>query len=426
MSIIEKFNIHLSEPWNIVRKVEQNYKRYCDEFGVTDPVVIVNNSGGKDSGVTDLLANHILGGNYRSVAADTGNESPITIEHLHNLHISRRGGPVVELVNMQYDQALFDTRAATVEKDWAKKQRVMAGAYRGILMPNLTDPETKFAEAWRRASKRLNWGDYPAPIDAFRDAFKRSGNSFLDMALLHGGFPLGRQRFCTEELKMQLVLDKVLTPLIDAGHDVVQWSGVRADESEKRSTYPQFEVDKRCESGQLFNFLPIHDLNVVDVFSLYSYFGVNPNPLYRQGMERVGCMPCILVTKGELKEIASRFPDEIDRIEQWERQVAKVSRWMHWMIVGHIDRRQFKYTQTVNGKRVTKTRKFGTSIMTPKDATLSVEAYKATSMVGPRGNVVGGSIRDSVAWANGIIPDGDYDRANTGDNAQCSTKYGLC
>jgi Lon protease-like protein len=34
-------------------------------------------------------------------------------------------------------------------------------------------------------------------------------------------------------------------------------------------------------------------------------------------MGRVGCMPCINCRKDELREIALRFPETIERIERW-------------------------------------------------------------------------------------------------------------
>lgn len=422
--------VHVSSPSQLIKDAKSNWARYCCEFDLDDPEVIVNNSGGKDSGATNLLALEITQGNYRSVAADTGNEHHLTIEHLQTLH-QQTGGKPVEIVSAKYPQAMFDKRKAKVEKQWVKKQKVMAGEYRGLIMPSLTRADTKFAEAWRVASRSLGWGEYETPIEAFRDSFVRSGNPFLDMSLLHGGFPLGRQRFCTDELKMQLVLDKVLTPRIEAGKEVVQWSGVRADESDKRAGYPMFEEDKRCETGQLYNFLPIHQWSAADVFSVYKYFGVKPNPLYKHGMARVGCMPCILVNKEELAEIAARFPEELERVGRWEKQVAKVSRWIHWMIVSHIDRRQFKKSIKVEieGKLRTRSKfiKMGKSLMFNPQHVLGIEAYKGTSMLGPRGGVIGGTVNDAIDWSKTGKGGKVYDLVTAAINAEaCSSRYGLC
>ena len=66
--------IHISDIAAKVAEVLKAYRGYCAEFGIDDGhQVIINNSGGKDSGATELLARAIFGDNYRSVAADTGN-----------------------------------------------------------------------------------------------------------------------------------------------------------------------------------------------------------------------------------------------------------------------------------------------------------------------------------------------------------------
>ncbi|WP_240035976.1 phosphoadenosine phosphosulfate reductase family protein [Aeromonas dhakensis] len=412
--------LHISDIAAKIAEVLKAYRGYCAEFGIDDGhQVIVNNSGGKDSGATELLARAIFGDNYRSVAADTGNEHPITLQHLKTLHLQRGGDPV-EIVSADYPQELFDKRRKKIAKAWQRKQKVMAGAYRDIVMPSLARADTAFAELWRNRAKALGWGEFDTPLDAALSALQRSGNPFLDMALLHGSFPLGRQRFCTDELKMQVVFDKVLTPLLDAGRDVVQWSGVRADESEKRATYDRFSEDKRDSSGHLFNFMPIHQWTAADVFALYRYFGVKPNPLYSQGMGRVGCMPCILVAKNELAEVAARWPEEIERVAKWEQLVAMTSRWMHWMMVGHIDRRQFK--------SLGDNAKLGINARLPhRSFVVDVEAYKGTCMLGPRGNVIGGSIYDAVEWSRTGRGGKTYDLVTKAIDVEvCSSKYGLC
>ena len=454
--------LNISNCGQLIKKVKKEYTEQLSRRGLTDCKVIVNNSGGKDSGATDLLAMEILEGDYQSVAADTGNEHPATIQHLKELHLQRPGNPV-QIVSAEYPQELFEKRKVKVLDGWKKKQKVMAGSYRGILMPSLTRTDTKFSEVWRGAAKGLGWGEYEAPIDAFNDAFVRSGNPFLDMCLLHGGFPLGRQRFCTDELKMQVVFDKVLSPLIEQGENIIQWSGVRADESEKRSTYKTFEDDLRDQTGSLFNFLPIHSWTAQDVFSLYKYFGVKPNPLYKEGMGRVGCMPCVLVNKEELAEIAARFPEELERVADWELKVAKVSRWVHWMIAGHINRRQFASLQSKRDKVFYKdnqnkarlllnirnnpkhfdfvskdisrlfkkqqvaTFRFGKQVNYPRDYKLNVEAYKGSAMLGPRGKTIGGSIYDAIDWAKTGRGGNTYDLITSSiDKEVCSSKYGLC
>lgn len=43
-------------------------------------------------------------------------------------------------------------------------------------------------------------------------------------------------------------------------------------------------------------------------------------------MGRVGCMPCVNVRKSELATIAARYPEELERVAQWERLVSMASK----------------------------------------------------------------------------------------------------
>ena len=64
----------------------------------------------------------------------------------------------------------------------------------------------------------------------------------------------------------------------------------------------------------------------MQVFGSLAAHDIEPNDLYRLGMNRVGCMPCINAAKGELREIALRWPSHIDRIDDWERIVGQCSK----------------------------------------------------------------------------------------------------
>jgi len=86
---------------------------------------------------------------------------------------------------------------------------------------------------------------------------------------------------------------------------VLQWLGIRAEESANRAKQPRFN---RHESGcQVWR--PIFDWTVQQVWDQHRKHGIKPNPLYALGMGRVGCMPCINCRKSELRNIADLFPD---------------------------------------------------------------------------------------------------------------------
>jgi len=66
------------------------------------------------------------------------------------------------------------------------------------------------------------------------------------------------------------------------------------------------------------------------------------------GMGRVGCMPCINCRKNELNEISKRFPEAIDRIEQWEHAVKAASkRQAATFFAAPSDDSEWSATQTI-------------------------------------------------------------------------------
>lgn len=136
-----------------------------------------------------------------------------------------------------------------------------------------------------------------------------TGNAFLDLCLWKGRFPSRKAQFCTQELKRDMAVGYQLD-LIDRGYRVVSWQGVRRDESENRKNAKRMERI----GPNLWAFRPIVEWTAVQVFARHASHDIEPNPLYRQGMSRVGCMPCINCNKAELREISKRFPEEIGRI----------------------------------------------------------------------------------------------------------------
>lgn len=397
-----------------VKEIETAYARYIDAHRIPDDhIIVVNYSAGKDSTTTLAIAHHLFGSKVRGLMADTDNEHELTIDYARHIH-EQIGCSPIEVVKRIYTEADFAKRRAAVDKNWRKKQAIRMGAYRGVIMPSLSRSDTKFGQAWQRTAER--WGvEFETPLDAALSVLNPSGNSFLDAALLHGKFPMLRDRFCTDELKIQIAFDSVMAPLLNDGEVIVQWSGVRADESSKRAGYARFEADKR-DPDYLFNFLPIHAWNAADVFALQKYFGIKPNPLYLQGADRVGCMNCVLCNKEEIAQTAARWPEHIEKHRQWEHKVRLVSRWVHWMSVGTFRQPWFKQFKLP----------FGTA---PQIGNLlpEVQTIDWSSFYGTRGGMGAPSVDDVVSWSKTGRGGKVYDivRASI-DASVCSSRYGLC
>ena len=249
---------------------------------------IISVSGGKDSTALLLLALERQAENMQAVFADTGNEHEQTYEYVRYLE-QATGVPI------RWVKADFSAKIA------GKKEYVL----------------TKWADK----------GVPQANIDRAAAALVPTGNAFLDLCIWKGRFPSSKAAFCSEELKRNPIISQVQKPILEAGDDIQSWQGVRRDESLRRSTLPERDLKLTHTNGaELWNYRPILDWTAADAFAMHRKHGIKHNPLYEQGMGRVGCMPCINCRKDELLEISKRFPEAIDQIREWEAAVAAASK----------------------------------------------------------------------------------------------------
>jgi 3'-phosphoadenosine 5'-phosphosulfate sulfotransferase (PAPS reductase)/FAD synthetase len=264
---------------------------------------VVSVSGGKDSTATYLLAlerRERTGRDFIAVFADTGNEHDWTYDFVRAL-AGKTGGP--EPIWVKADFAA----------DMARKRDFIARKWPldGVPMPTVV-----------RALELLH----------------PTGNPFLDLCMMKGRFPSSGRRFCTDELKIKPMFMAVQRPILEAGLALISWQGVRAEESLARRDLPKWQVlnpvpysmpkaVKALEANwRAYAYRPLIDWNTQEVFDFHTKHGLAWNPLYDNNMSRVGCFPCIMVQKDELRAIANRFPGEIDRIEEWEGIVSQVSK----------------------------------------------------------------------------------------------------
>lgn len=252
---------------------------------MTAPQHIINISGSKDSAACALLAAE-RGKPFRLVMADTGNENQITLDYANQ--VAAFVGKPLEVV-----RADFTARIA------AKREIV-----------------------------EMEWPKHGVPADRVERALAilvPTGIPFLDLCIWKGRFPSRKAQFCTEYLKSDAIRQAVIDPALAVG-PVVQWLGVRRDESLARRNSPMFKKVRQTGPHDMVLFRPIIHWTAQNVFSYAAARGLPPNPLYLQGMGRVGCFPCINAGKGELREIARRYPEAVERIAEWEEIAAAASK----------------------------------------------------------------------------------------------------
>lgn len=147
---------------------------------------------------------------------------------------------------------------------------------------------------------------------------------FYELARHKKRFPSSHARFCTTELKME-PSRRYIYALLDQGYDMLLHTGVRAAESVTRAALQERDFDSWYG---LPVFRPLPSWTLEDVWAIHERYGVPRNPLYALGMQRVGCAPCIMSRKSEIRRMAQLFPDRFERIRMEERRAAEAGRGM--------------------------------------------------------------------------------------------------
>lgn len=306
---------------------------------------VVSMSGGKDSTATAILALE-RGGDTRFLFADTGHEHDLTYEYLDYL----RGalGIEIEAVRADFTKQIEHKREVVLNK-WVNDGAVthaQASEIVELLVP--------------------------------------TGNPFLDLCLWKGRFPSSRARFCSEELKHRPLSLRQLE--LSREGEIWSWQGVRADESSSRAKLAETE---QADIGWIYR--PILHWTAAQVFAKHDEAGIKPNPLYKMGMSRVGCMPCIHARKSELAAIANRFPEEVARVAEWERIISRVAKG---------GTATFFHAST------------DATIATKENDEISQETHGIDRIMDWAQTARGGRQRDLIAAAQ--------------DHTMCSSAYGLC
>lgn len=301
---------------------------------------VMSVSGGKDSAAMWIYAIKELGMEVMPVFCDTGNEHPLTYEYVD--YLESQLGPV-KRIKADFSERIIKKRQYIVEhwatdlmKDVAGRWKLLESylvddEYGNDIQPS-KEPVPQSEEVivrnnsglwkWMPPIKGMSLTEANELVERVVCLMQPTGNPFLDLCIWKGRFPSTKARFCTQFLKIIPTMEQVYMPLLEDGHKVVSWQGVRAAESLARS-----KLSEREDTPEGYSiYRPLLKWTARDVFDMHRKHGIKHNPLYEMGMGRVGCMPCINVNKNELFEIQRRFPDQIERIAEWERIVAKVSK----------------------------------------------------------------------------------------------------
>jgi 3'-phosphoadenosine 5'-phosphosulfate sulfotransferase (PAPS reductase)/FAD synthetase len=166
-------------------------------------------------------------------------------------------------------------------------------------------------------------------------------DGLVDLSFKKKRFPSTNARFCTDELKAKPAIDYVLSQT----DNVIVIEGIRGDESLSRSkmepacTYFKYYFHPR-PNGKTHSYRkknvvewtkkynadkvrPIFDWTAEQTVSFILENGQKPNPLYYMGFSRVGCFPCIMARKGEVKLIIENHPEQWQRLKDAEDEIGR-------------------------------------------------------------------------------------------------------
>lgn len=215
----------------------------------------------------------------------------------------------------------------------------------------------------------------------FRVLRSKKYKGLIDLARRKTRFPSTMRRFCTSELKNIPMIDYILDEVQD---DILVIQGIRGGESESRSkmsqqcnyfkyyfepistnttrierytkqlndpkskadkkkliekinkanarlaigkedpkyhTYRRKEVLAYCKKYATDVLRPVFDKSAQWVVDYIIENGMEVNPLYKMGVTRVGCFPCINCNLMEIHQISMRFPERIDEIYSYENEI---------------------------------------------------------------------------------------------------------
>jgi len=153
-----------------------------------------------------------------------------------------------------------------------------------------------------------------------------SGKSLLERIEERGRFPGPQLRYCTSEHKtgpIERELRRYLKAHPRFEGRLVSAMGLRRDESADRARrIPWKRSDRNSRAGrEWFDWLPIFDLTVDDVFRVIRDAAQSPHWVYAQGMARCSCSFCIFASSSAMRRAAELRPGLYRKYTEIEKRI---------------------------------------------------------------------------------------------------------
>lgn len=152
--------------------------------------------------------------------------------------------------------------------------------------------------------------------------------TFFQMVEHRGMWPSPQRRQCTSDLKrtpIEREIRRYLKRHPRFGGMVVNCMGLRAEESSSRAKADVFKLSARNSKAgrEWYDWLPIHNLLVAEVFQIIADAGQQPHWAYAAGMTRLSCCFCIMASRQDLRTAARLNPALYRRYCDTERRLGQ-------------------------------------------------------------------------------------------------------
>ena len=195
----------------------------------------------------------------------------------------------------------------------------------------------------------------------------RARRDLLQMASERGMFPSPQQRQCTSDLKRGPI-EKTIRHFVKAHPEynglVVNCMGLRGQESSSRAKKTTFKLNKgnSVAGREWYDWLPIHAMQLDEVWATIKGAGQEPHWAYSKGMTRLSCVFCIMASVFDLIIAADLNPGmfvEYALIELRNKHTISMDR---------------RYLTTVTGFTIVERAAKAGRVLTEEELTLIAEA----------------------------------------------------
>lgn len=172
---------------------------------------------------------------------------------------------------------------------------------------------------WKGNMEHIKKYSYDVPV------FEVVGTkTFFEMVDHRKKFPSPAQRQCTSDLKRAPIQKFINNYAKEKGFKyVVNCMGLRAEESSSRAKKEVFRFMKgnSAKHRVQYEWLPIHNFLLADVWRTIQEEGQEPHYAYALGMTRLSCCFCIMANKNDLKIAAKHNPELLQRYIDKEEEL---------------------------------------------------------------------------------------------------------